>query len=131
MPENYTLDVEETVRIAQSVKIIADSKAVIKIGAGSDIRENVILESVSGGVIEIGSGSVIGYGSWIQGTGGVYIGNKVLIGPSVAIASTTHRHDLNISIASQGIRTAVVNIEDDVWIGANVTITAGTSIGEG
>ncbi|MDO9148510.1 MAG: glycosyltransferase [Hydrogenophaga sp.] len=127
----YVWEVGDKAAIAETVKIIADSGAVIKLGARTQIREHAVLESVAGGRIEIGDGSVVGYGSWIHGTGGVSIGSNVLIGPSVAITSTTHRYDLTLPIIDQGLRMAESVIEDDVWIGANVTVTAGSRIGKG
>lgn len=127
----YLLETGDHVIIAETARIVADSGAVIKLGPRTEIRDYAVLESVAGGDIEIGSDSVVGYGSWIHGTGGVSIGNNVLIGPSVAITSTTHRHDLTIPIANQGLRMARSTIEDGVWIGANVTITAGSHIGKG
>lgn len=130
-PTPYVLDVEDKTGIAKTVKIIADSGAVIKLGTRVQIREYAVLESVTGGHIKIGDGSVVGYGSWIHGTGGVQIGVNVLIGPSVAITSTTHRYDFKLPITSQGLRIAETVIEDDVWIGANVTVTAGSHIGKG
>lgn len=60
----------------------------------------------------------------------IKIGNHVLIGPNVTIVTPTH--DTNAVIRNQGGSLArPVTIEDDCWIGANVTILPGVTIGKG
>lgn len=117
--------------VAESVKIIADSDATITVGESAELREHVVLEAVGGGSIAIGDRSIVGYNGWVHGSGGVTIGNDVMIGPSVAVTSSSHRYDLDVPMYQQGLRFAPVVIEDDVWIGANATIAAGSHISKG
>lgn len=64
----------------------------------------------------------------MQDQGGIRIGNNVLIGHQVVIATLDHDLDPN----HRGIlHPAPVVIEDDVWIGSNATITKGVTIGQG
>lgn len=57
--------------------------------------------------------------------GGIYFGDRVQVGPHVTIV--TDNHDLkNRSI----LRCKPVHIGSDVWIGANVTILPGVTVGE-
>lgn len=59
----------------------------------------------------------------------IYIGNKVLIGPNVTIA--TANHPLDPYLRSKGLQyNKEVHIGDNVWIGANVTICPGVKVGE-
>ena len=82
--------------------------------------------------IEIGDYCNINHHSIIAGHGGVKIGNNVLIGNNVNILSANHRYDLpDKPISFQGIIATPIIIEDDVWIGCNVVITAGVKIGTG
>ncbi len=55
----------------------------------------------------------------------------MLIGPNVVISSATHNVDWRIRNKDDGmdIMGAPVVIEDNVWIGANVTIMPGVTIG--
>ena len=65
----------------------------------------------------------------IWGMGGVYIGNRVMIGSHTAITSLTHDHR-ETRMQDTLIKSPVV-IEDDVWIGYNATILKGVRIGTG
>ena len=62
----------------------------------------------------------------------ITIGNNVLIGPNVVISSATHNIDYRIRNKDNhmDIGGAPVVIEDNVWIGANVTVMPGVTIGK-
>ncbi|KRM20611.1 MAG: Hypothetical protein LKU_02071 [Lactobacillus kefiranofaciens] len=59
----------------------------------------------------------------------INIGNHVNIANNVVIVD--HDHFVDKKGVHGNLITAPVNIEDHVWIGANVTITKGVNIGEG
>jgi maltose O-acetyltransferase len=61
------------------------------------------------------------------------IGNCVMIAPNVAIISSLHNHDrVDIPMVFQGETTGrKVIIEDDVWLGRNVLVMPGLTIGKG
>ncbi len=57
----------------------------------------------------------------------VTIGNNVFIGPNCCIS--TANHPLDYEQRNQGIEYAIpITIQDNVWIGANVTILSGVTI---
>ncbi|AYD49401.1 acyltransferase [Arachidicoccus soli] len=65
-------------------------------------------------------------------TVGIFIGKYVMIAPSCVFVAFDHRFSsLDIPMVNQGIIEAPIYIENDVWIGANCTITKGVKIGEG
>jgi acetyltransferase-like isoleucine patch superfamily enzyme len=65
-------------------------------------------------------------------SGGVTIGNRVLIGYRTQILSANHTVPaVGQPISISGDIAGPVFIGDDVWIGANCTITPGVTIGEG
>jgi acetyltransferase-like isoleucine patch superfamily enzyme len=81
------------------------------------------------GPVYIGDRSLIGISSVIIGP--VKIGNDVMLAQHVVMSGLNHLYeDVNISINQQPVKTAEIIIEDEVWIGANVVITAGTRIGK-
>ena len=80
--------------------------------------------------LEIGDYSGLGLNARLDGPG-IVIGNNVLMGPDAVILTGNHKHDdITMPIQAQGIETAPVIIEDDVWIGTRVIILPGIRIGK-
>jgi acetyltransferase-like isoleucine patch superfamily enzyme len=80
--------------------------------------------------IEIGDNVYIATGTWIDGLGGVQIGDEVKISPYVVLASTSHCFR-DGSVARGGSRTAPIVIGRGTWLAAHVVVSAGTRIGDG
>ena len=78
--------------------------------------------------IEIGKNVFINSGCCFQDQGGIEIGDDVLIGQQVVLA--TLNHDLNPNDRAN-MQPAPIKICDKVWIGAHATILAGVTIGKG
>lgn len=82
--------------------------------------------------ISIGSNCDFNHDVFITGGGGVTIGNYVGLGPGVKIWSVNHRYeDPDVPWMKQGYDKQAVDIEDDVWLGANCFVMPGTRIGRG
>lgn len=82
--------------------------------------------------IKMGYNVFINRGGYITARGPVIIGDNVIIGPGVVINSGMHNYiDKEILIRDQGHRILPIKIEDDVWIGANVVVMPGVTIGKG
>lgn len=80
------------------------------------------------GEIKIGDNSRIGLHSTIIGP--VHIGNQVNLAQGVVVSGLNHNYNrTDIPISEQGVSTALITINDDVWMGANCVITAGVTIG--
>ena len=78
--------------------------------------------------IELGDNSELGTRCMIQS--GVKIGKDVLMGPDVKIYGRNHRFErADIPVRLQGKTQHETTIGDDVWIGANVVILPGASVG--
>src|SRR5690606_18608064 len=76
----------------------------------------------------LGDFSELGTRCMIQAN--VHIGNNVIMGPDVKIYSRNHNFDsLEIPIQQQGKKYYHTHIGNDVWLGANVIVTAGCNIG--
>lgn len=85
----------------------------------------------AGNKIKIGNNSGIGVNCHVPN--GTIIGNDVMIGPNLYVHDKNHRFDrVDIPMRLQGyteIKPLV--IEDDVWIGRDVTIMVGRHISKG
>ena len=97
---------------------------------GPDVAKNFIIKSPS--KLVIGNGTTINGNSYINASGGVVIGKFCHIAKGLTIFSTNHNYKSNQFIPYDDvIIDRKVKIGDAVWIGANVTIAPGTSIGKG
>jgi acetyltransferase-like isoleucine patch superfamily enzyme len=68
----------------------------------------------------------------ITSAGGVFIGDRTLIGYRTQILSANHSiPPIGEPFPVSGDSYAAIHIGNDVWIGANCIITAGVTIGEG
>jgi acetyltransferase-like isoleucine patch superfamily enzyme len=82
--------------------------------------------------VSIGSHCNFGRRVFITGGGGVRIGDWVGLGPDVKIWSVNHRFaDPDRPWLLQGWDLREVVIEDDVWLGANVFVMPGVTVGKG
>lgn len=81
------------------------------------------------GDVFIGSETIIGLANTIIGP--VEIGNNVMLAQNIVISGLNHGYeDVTVSPHKQPVITKKITIGDDVWIGANATITAGVNIGK-
>lgn len=78
--------------------------------------------------IHVGKNVFINSGCRFQDQGGITIGDGVLIGHNVVLA--TLNHDMNPRKRST-LHPAPITIGNDVWIGANATVLPGVTIGDG
>lgn len=103
----------------------------IKIGDGTHIKENVILNTYGGSII-LGCNVNIGQNSVIYGNGGVKIGNNSGIGPlSLVVASNHIFKNSDIPFTLQGESKHGIFIDDNVWCAGNVVICDGVKIEKG
>ncbi len=78
--------------------------------------------------LALGSQIDIGEYTHIRASGGVTIGDRVLIAASAVITSREHP----VPLPRYGVTTdAPVVIEDDVWIGAGAIVLPGVTVGRG
>jgi maltose O-acetyltransferase len=98
-------------------------------GVNVNVEHGALINS--GSKIHIGDNSGIGLDAFISGP--LVIGANVITGPNctfLAIPRNTPRTD--IPMIEQGFKEARAPVlEDDVWLGANVTVLPGRRIGRG
>ena len=115
--------------LASSGVIFGDK---VTLGRGASIRPSGYYGTDIGSGIRVGHRSAIGPYSWIGASAQVTIGDDVLLGPRVVILPENHIFDdCERTIASQGVAQAAIHIEDNCWLGADVKVLAGVTIGSG
>ena len=77
--------------------------------------------------ISFGKNVFINSGCRFQDQGGITIGNGVLIGHNVVLATANHALEPS---KSRKLNYAPIKICDNVWVGSNVTILQGVTVGE-
>lgn len=111
--DTHTIAIENDVILSNSV-MLSCKNGSIKIGANTGINAQTIVQSTNKCPVSIGSDVIIGPKCYIVGGGNYNIDR------------------LDIPIWKQGIKyDGGVRLEDDVWLGANVTILGGVTIGVG
>lgn len=78
--------------------------------------------------IHIGKNVFINMGCKFQDQGGIYIGDGVLIGHNVVLATLNHAMSPK---HRSTMEPAPIRIGKNVWIGSNATVLAGVTIGDG
>ncbi|HET9503945.1 MAG TPA: acyltransferase [Hymenobacter sp.] len=114
--------------IYDSAKLINPEKVFI--GEYTEVKDNVIIQCF--GKISIGKYCQLNPFVVIY-AGQVTIGDNVMIAPHCMISSENHDfRQIEVPMRFAGNLTkGPIIIEDDVWIGANVTVTDGVRIGKG
>lgn len=103
----------------------------ITIGRNTKIRRGAMVQSF-GGDVTIGADCTLQSYSMLYGGGPLKIGSGVRVAThSVIVASSHNFEDPDAPILAQGVAYQGIIIGDDVWIGANTTITDGSHIAQG
>jgi acetyltransferase-like isoleucine patch superfamily enzyme len=106
-----------------------------KEGKNCSVGKDSIINNAS--MIELGDNVSIGPRATIYAIyKKIIIGNNVLIGPNVTMVNGDHSiRKIGVPIINNQEKLpnddAEIIVEDDVWIGANVTILKGVNIGRG
>ena len=104
----------------------------VTIGRGVMIRPSSYYGGDYGIGLTVGEHSSIGPHGYIGCSGRITIGKNVMIGPKCSLFAENHIFsDTSSSIKSQGVEQKGITIEDDCWIGSNVTILDGVTVGKG
>jgi acetyltransferase-like isoleucine patch superfamily enzyme len=82
--------------------------------------------------VELGQNVFINFNATILDTCKVSIGARTLLAANVSLFSGTHPLDPDVRSGTKGPETgAEIHIEEDCWLGGNVTVLPGVRIGRG
>ncbi len=133
----YLVRVGRSVTLDDDVYIDALSRNGVRLGDNVSIGRFTIIETTGiltnlGTGFEIGANSNLGDYNFVGASGGVTIGENVLIGQKVSFHSENHNFSrTDVPIKAQGTTRAGIVVEDDCWLGAGVIILSGVHIGHG
>ncbi len=81
------------------------------------------------GPVLIGDRTKIGLSNTIIGP--VTLGDDIRLAQNITLSGLNHNYmDVSLPIHAQGVSTDPIVIEDETWIGANVVVVAGVTIGK-
>lgn len=111
--------------------------AEVVIDIGSDtILGNDVMISCKGGTASVGARCGLGARTIVHAVHGsdARLGDDLVIGPGCYVAGggNYHTEQLDVPIARQGLRPGEhAVLENDLWLGANVTVLPGVTVGGG
>lgn len=97
---------------------------------GKNLRLGRNLTFYNPSKIIIGCNVYLAYGSWFMAGEVISINDEVLIGPYCVIVSSNHQATNN-SFRYGTSEILPITISKGCWVGAHVTLTAGTFLGDG
>ncbi len=100
-----------------------------RVGDGCFYLDQIVW--LNGDRIEMGERVGFNFGCFVNGFGGLVIGDRSIVGPYTMIHTANHQMDPGQPIPEQGWDSRPVEIGPDCWIGMGVCILPGVSIGEG
>lgn len=124
--------IEDYCHIRRGAVLVGESaiETGIHLGKYTTIREYAHLNAYTGYIVT-GMNAFIGQGCVISGHGGVEIGENTLIGNLSSITAANHIfEDISIPLRFQGETRRGIKIGANVWIGSQVSILDGVTIGD-
>ena len=104
----------------------------VTISRGVMIRPSSYYGGDLGVGLVMGDNSSIGPHGYVGCSGKIVIGSNVMFGPKCSLFAENHVFsDTEQTIKSQGVKQKGIIIEDNCWIGSNVVILDGVTIGKG
>jgi len=124
-------EIAEGVTVKKGGGLCVERKASLRIGKKFFVGRYAFLKCY-GGKVDIGNNVSINAYVFINGAGGLVIGDNVRIGAHSSIIASNHVFsERSKPICEQGISAKGVVIKDDVWIGTGARILDGVTLGQG
>ncbi len=131
--KNFQLGKNVTIEKYTELDGYASNKIIlgnnVKIGAYSKLLSTSHLATYGKG-LSVGNNSAVGDFTHFGASGGIEIGNDVIMGSYISFHSENHNfEDTSKLIREQGVNSKGIIIGNNVWVGAKVTFLDGTKIG--
>lgn len=117
------------VRLGRHAVIHVMPGGKLTLGANTCIEENAVMIIEKGGTLTVGEQCYLSRNLFLGCSKNIQIGDRVAIGGYVTIIDVNKCYeDVDRPIIKQGHTSIPVIIENDVWIGGNATLLAGTHL---
>lgn len=131
--KSCTVDISGQVKIGKNVYIGDYVSLIVEQGASLEIADNSFIgESCYikcfGGKVSIGQDVSINSKSFINGCGGVSIGDNTRIGTQSIIIASNHKFGEPDLLVKDAITKQGVSLGENIWLGARVTVLDGVKI---
>lgn len=103
----------------------------IRIGDRAFLGPNISLAVAEGGRLVLGSDVSVNQGSSLSARLSLIIGEGTRIGDHCSIRDNDHRIEAGSTLLESGFHARAVTIGSNVWIGRQVTVLPGVTIGDG
>lgn len=121
------VSIGKNVYIGDDVTIIVEKGATLCIGDHSFIGESCYIKCF-GGKVEIGQNVSINSKSFLNGCGGLSIGDNTRIGTQSIMIASNHKFDDPEVLVKDQITKQGIQIGENIWFGARVTVLDGVNI---
>jgi acetyltransferase-like isoleucine patch superfamily enzyme len=121
--------------IGTNVKLFSPKANLFTVGKGFSVGSFTVVEVTKNRVtnnskIIIGDDTGFSEFSYINGAGGLIIGNNVICGQYLSIHPENHIINSEVLFRFSGVTHKGIKIGNNVWIGSKVTILDGSVIGD-
>ena len=117
-------------RFSPNTEVIIAEQGTLYLGKRVRAHRRSRLSVSGNGLLKIGSNTALGNGVSITCMGKITIGEGVQIGPDTKIYDHDHDYRAPGGVKAEKFLTSPVEIGDNTWIGCNVVILRGTTIGK-
>ena len=124
--KNCTIEKDVSIDCYASKKLTFGN--LVKIGAFTTISTTSHLSKYGIG-LEIGDNSAVGEYSYFGCSGGVKIGNDVIMGQYISFHSENHNFEDNSKLTrEQGVSSRGIELGNNIWVGSKVTFLDGSKV---
>ncbi|MFN4106152.1 MAG: acyltransferase [Acinetobacter johnsonii] len=126
---NGQVKIGKNVYIGDHVSLIVEQGAILEIADNSFIGESCYIKCF-GGKVSIGQDVSINSKSFINGCGGITIGDNTRIGTQSILIASNHKFGEPDLLVKDAITKQGVSLGQNIWLGARVTVLDGVSIAD-
>ena len=123
-------DVDWSAKI-HSTAVFERSRGTISIGPRTHIDRGAIIRALGGSIV-IGADCSVNAYSVLSGSGGIVVGDSVMIASHVSMYAENHVFaDTSVPMQVQGLSKRGIVVRSDVWIGTGARVLDGVDLGAG